>query len=159
MRVGANLVQKTSYKNKYGTLRYKTDIVGKVTTSSGQLMSTYKHVLPVPRPSMGANYSQSGVAELPPSKDMRSYWQWHPKSQDGRFTNYDSSLRGKWMLFYPQSDIDGTWQLIKDLFDTGELRGVSMQRSLQQRAVLEILTKTAESSWCIVDRAMMQSSC
>eukprot|EP00057_Strongylocentrotus_purpuratus_P017440 XP_011671914.1 PREDICTED: uncharacterized protein LOC105441947 [Strongylocentrotus purpuratus] len=122
-RVGANLVQKTSYKNKYGTLHYKTDIVGKA--SSGQLMSTYKQELPVPRPSMGANYSQPGVAERPPSKDMRSYWQWHPKSQDGRFTNYDSSLRGKWMLFYPLSDIDGMWQLVKDLFDAGELHGVS----------------------------------
>ena len=95
LRVGANLVQKTSYQDEYGTLRYKTDIVGNGTASSGQLMSTYKQELPVPRPSMGANYSQSGVAELPPSKDMRSYWQWHPKSKDGRFTTYDSSLRGK----------------------------------------------------------------
>ena len=125
LRVGANLVQKTSYKNKYGTLRYKTDIVGKGTASSGQLMSTYKQVLPVPRPSVGANYSQSERGRTPPSKDMRSYWQWHPKSQDGRFTNYDSSLRGKWMLFYPSSDIDGMWQLMKDLFDAGELHGVS----------------------------------
>ncbi|XP_030844299.1 uncharacterized protein LOC115925139 [Strongylocentrotus purpuratus] len=125
LRVGANLVQKTSYTNESGTLRYKTDIVGNGMTSSGQFIPRYKQVLPVSRPSMGANYSQSGVAELPPSKDMRSYWQWHPKSQDGRFTNYDSSLRGKWMLFYPPSDIDGMWQLMKDLFDAGELQGVS----------------------------------
>lgn len=125
LRVGANLAQKMLYEDKSGTLRYKTNIVGKRTTSLGRPIPKYNQVLTVPRPSVGANYSQPDVAELPPSKDMRSYWQWHPQSQDGRFINYESSLRGKWMLFYPLSDIDGMWQLMKNLFDTGELHGVS----------------------------------
>eukprot|EP00057_Strongylocentrotus_purpuratus_P017468 XP_011671942.1 PREDICTED: uncharacterized protein LOC105441971 [Strongylocentrotus purpuratus] len=68
------------------------------------------------------------IYDCPPSQDTEHMWQWHFPQEfipDG-CVDYDDhySGSGKWMLFYPVSEIDEKWEMKNDLFDTGELRGV-----------------------------------
>ena len=66
------------------------------------------------------------IYDCPPSQDTKHQFHWHYPREfipDG-CVEYDRSKSGKWMLFYPVSEIDEKWEMAKNLFDTGELRGV-----------------------------------
>lgn len=61
-----------------------------------------------------------------PSQDtQRQYHSHFPLKLPVGCVEHDIFLQGKWMLFYPASVIDYEWRQAKDLFDRGELRGVS----------------------------------
>ena len=120
-KIGANVAQKTKYEDKYGYMRYKTNEQTRGgTIATGQAVN-HVYQIQVPRPIEGT--TSSAMAECMPSKDRRGYGQWHPKTIDG--INYDLSTSGKWMLFYPTSEIDDRWHLVKSLFDAGKLQGVA----------------------------------
>ena len=131
LKIGENIALKTKYKDKSGIIRYKVDAprAGRRPTDK----SSPSYWLQVPKPqAMWA--SALDTADQPPSRDTaecppprrirnnRNFWHWNRKALDG--VEYDPSTIGKWMLFYPTSEMYDRWNLVKSLFDAGELHGV-----------------------------------
>ena len=55
-----------------------------------------------------------------PMENNKDFWMFHGKAT--------GNLDGKWMLFFPNSDINNAWKKARELYDKGCLPGITLMK-------------------------------
>lgn len=67
------------------------------------------------------------MAGVIPSETTTQFWIFVGRSKSNRIVD------GKWMLFFPKTDLDAKWQRLQELYHGGELMGVECMKVSTQK--------------------------